>query len=82
MAEREGAGRAASLPVIAAHPLERRRVPLDDPTWLFEVKAEGIRVPRYTTSGRLDVEIPYSDCDNLFLKDCNPRPFKCGMKFA
>ena len=29
--------------MISAHPLERRRVPFDDPDWLFEIKADGFR---------------------------------------
>jgi hypothetical protein len=31
------------LPVIAAHLLEQRRTPFDDPDWLFEVKADRLR---------------------------------------
>ena len=29
------------LPIIAAHPLERRIAPFDDSEWLFEAKADG-----------------------------------------
>jgi len=43
------------LPVIAAHPLERRRAPFDDPDWLFELKADGFRGLLYIAqeTGRL-----------------------------
>lgn len=42
------------LPVIAAHRLEQRRVPFDDPGWLFELKADGFRGLLYVAnrSGR------------------------------
>ena len=43
------------MPLIAAHPLEQRRVPFDDPDWLFELKADGFRGLLYIAhqSGRL-----------------------------
>jgi ATP-dependent DNA ligase len=40
-----------ALPVIAAHPLEQRRVPFDDPDWLFELKADGFRGLLYIAHG-------------------------------
>ena len=41
----------APLPVIAAHPLERRLAPFGDPAWLFEVKADGFRGLLYIVEG-------------------------------
>jgi len=41
-----------ALPVIAAHPLEQRRVPFDDPDWLFELKADGFRGLLYIDHGK------------------------------
>ncbi len=39
------------LPLIAAHPLERRMSPFDDLDWLFEVKADGFRSLLYIVDG-------------------------------
>lgn len=41
----------SALPIIAAHSLERRRVPFDDPDWLFEIKADGFRGLLYIVEG-------------------------------
>ena len=40
------------LPVIAAHPLERRQRAFDDPDWLFEVKYDGYRALLYVERGK------------------------------
>jgi ATP-dependent DNA ligase len=39
------------LPVIAAHQLELRHVPFDDPDWLFELKADGFHGLLYIAQG-------------------------------
>lgn len=40
-----------TLPVIAAHSLEQRPEPFDDPSWLFEMKADGFRSLLYLAQG-------------------------------